>query len=366
MNNYYDYLEIQVLSFVFVLLLVPILKFVAKKVNLQDAPNARKVHKVPVPLVGGMAIVFGSFSALLFVPGIQEYMNEFFVLLFGSLVLLTIGIVDDKINVNSKVKLILQVLLAYYVINSGVRIESFFGVFGIHELPGVIQNTLTMIVIVGVVNSFNLMDGIDGLAAGIAIIGLTAYSIIAFMVGQYFLLVFFASLVGGLFGFLRYNLSNSKKVFMGDAGSLFFGFVLVVSGIMLIQAAHQTSNITVTLSVVIGVLSFPVADSLRVYKNRLKNGYSPFKADKTHFHHLIINLGFKHKMASLFIILIAFGLVSVSLLFGTFFSMTFTVISILFLYRMVSNLVQVTNSIDLWKGNIKKLENVKHLELTKE
>ena len=363
MNNYTNYIGIQVLAFVFVIILVPILRFLALKFKLEDAPNARKVHKHPVPLIGGMAIVLGSALALLFFSQIKENLSEYFILIVGSITLLVVGIIDDKIDVSSKIKLAIQIGLAYFVIHSGIKIESFFGVFGIYELPLAVQHVLTMVVIVGVINAFNLLDGIDGLAAGVAIIGLSAYAIIAFIIGQEFLLVLFLSLIGGLIGFLRYNLSSSRKIFMGDAGSLFFGFILIVSGIMLIQTAHQTANITLVLSVVIGVLSFPVADSLRVYRRRLKKGYSPFKADRTHFHHLILNLGFKHKMASLIIILIAFTLVSVSLVFGSLFSMTFTVISILLLFVMASSLAEIGNSIDKWKVNIKKLEDVKRLKI---
>lgn len=363
MNNFTNYFEILVLSFVLVIILVPILRYLALKLGLQDAPNARKVHTHPVPLIGGMAIVLGSGLALLFFSHITENLSEYFVLLVGSIVLLVVGVVDDKINVDSKLKLVIQIALAYFVIKSGIKIESFFGVFGINELPIGVQHVLTLIVVVGVINAFNLLDGIDGLAAGVAIISLSAYSIVAFVVGQEFLLVLFLSLIGGLIGFLRYNLSASRKIFLGDAGSLFFGYILIVSGIMLIQTAHETSNIRLAISVVIGVLSFPVADSIRVYRRRLKDGYSAFKPDKTHFHHLVLNLGFKHKMTSLIIIVIAFLLIAMSFVFGSLFSMTATVISVLLLFVVISTLVEVGNKIDKWKENIRKLEDVKRTTL---
>lgn len=359
MKDLTSYIGILFLSFLLVFALVPVLRYLAFKIGLHDAPNARKVHVKPVPLIGGLAIVLSASGALFAFSEVEYVASEFYAILAGSIVLLVMGVIDDRIQLNAVLKLSIQLILAGIVINSGVKVESLFGIMGINALPEMVQNALTLVIIVGVINAFNLMDGIDGLAAGVAILSLSAFSVVAIFIGKYTLLVLFTALIGALLGFLRFNLSRTKKIFMGDAGSLVFGYILVVSGIILIQTAHQTSNITMTLSVVIGVLCFPVADSLRVYRKRIKNGLSPFTPDKTHFHHLILNLGYQHKIASLLIVFIAFGLIAVSILFGSLFSMTFTVISILGLFGFLSSLAETGTEIGRWKENIKKLEDFK-------
>jgi UDP-GlcNAc:undecaprenyl-phosphate GlcNAc-1-phosphate transferase len=149
---------------------------------------------------------------------------------------------------------------------------------------------------------------------------------------------------------------SSFKIFMGDAGSLVLGFILVVSGIFLIQSAQGTSNISITLAIVIGVLFLPVADSLRVYRRRIKTGYSPFRADKTHLHHLVLFLGFKHKRASSLIILSSMLLVVFCVVFTNVFNVTITILSIFVLFVLLSYFLGVSNELKTWKENIQKLE----------
>lgn len=357
MNTLDLYLLIPILSLVLVLILVMPLRRFAIQVNLVDKPNFRKVHQNSVPLIGGILVIIASAMSLLISTEFSNIFSDYSVMLIGSFIFLIVGVIDDKMEIRSLLKLIIQIAVAYFAFESGIKIESLYGVLGIYEIPLTIQYILTLLVIVGVMNAFNLMDGIDGLSSGLAIIGLSIFSIIAFKLGLSTLVMLFLSLIGGLLGFLRFNLSTKHKIFMGDAGSLVLGFIMVISGIIMIQSAQKTPDLSMTLATVIGVLALPVADSLRVYRKRIKTGYSPFRPDRTHFHHLVLLLGFKHKWASLFTIFISSCLIIISVLFGTFLNVTISIITIILIFIIVSKILFLNYQINDWKNKIKQLEN---------
>ncbi len=355
MKPYYFFIPL--LSFALSILLIKVLRKLALKVNFVDTPNERKIHQKPIPIIGGIAIIFASSFSLLVVPQFWEFIDKYYVLIIGAFILLLVGVVDDKLSIRPILKLIIQIAIAHFVFDSGIRLESMFGIFGIYEMPLTAQYFMTVFVIVGVINSFNLMDGIDGLAVGLALSALVIFTVLSYVVKLDFLIIYFISLIGALCAFLKFNLSKSKKVFMGDAGSLVIGFILAVSGILLIQSSNGTGNIKSTLAIVIGVLALPVADSLRVYRKRIKSGISPFQADKTHFHHLVLLLGVNHKIASLLIVLFSLSIVALSILFGTYYSLTLSIILILLLFVFITNILSLYQNLNLWKTKIKKMEN---------
>lgn len=357
MNTLDLYLLIPILSLVLVLILVMPLRRFAIQLNLVDKPNFRKVHQNSVPLIGGILVIISSGMSLLISTEFSNIFSDYSVMLIGSFIFLVVGVIDDKMEIRSLLKLIIQIAVAYFAFESGIKIESLYGVFGIYEIPLTVQYILTLLIIVGVMNAFNLMDGIDGLSSGLAIIGLSIFSIIAFKLGLSYLVMLFLSLIGGLLGFLRFNLSIKHKIFMGDAGSLVLGFIMVISGIIMIQSAQNTPDLSVTLATVIGVLALPVADSLRVYRKRIKTGYSPFRPDRTHFHHLVLLLGFKHKWASLFTIFISSCLIIISVLFGTFLNVTIAIITIILIFIIVSKILFLNYQINDWKSKMKQLED---------
>lgn len=346
------------LSILITLVLTPVLRKVALAVRLVDKPNQRKVHQSAVPLIGGVAIfiatVLGSFIA----NSTWNNLDVVKILILGAFVLLVVGVIDDKMNIRASIKLLIQLLLAHYVFTNGILISSFYGVFGIYELPLFLQYILTLLVITGCINAFNLMDGIDGLAAGLAVVALSLFAYLAYSLGNDFLLFLYISLIGSLIGFLRFNLSKKQKIFMGDAGSLFLGYILVVSGIYMIQMAEATaiSQLPFTLSVVIGVLALPVIDSLRVYRSRIKNGYSPFKADKSHLHHLVLLLGIQHKYSSLLIVVISLIIVVLNILFGSFFGVTYSLGSVLLFFIIITSILRINQDVKKWREEIRKLE----------
>lgn len=356
MKTDYLYFIYPIVSFLIVVLLTPPFRRLANIIGLVDKPNFRKSHFSPIPVIGG-AIVFIACLLTLFIDfDILRNFEKVNLLLFGGGLILFVGVLDDRFNLPALFKLLIQLGLSYYVYHSGVKIESLFGIFGINELPETVKMILTILVITGSINAFNLTDGIDGLAAGLAIIGLTAFTIISVLLKEVFLTLLFITIIGGLIGFLKFNLGKKNKVFLGDAGSLFLGYILVVSGLILINKSISTNNIAVTLSTVIGVMILPVIDSVRVYTGRITRGSSPFRADKTHLHHLLINLKLKHGKASIIIVVIATLLLLLSILTGTFFSHTVAIILLLVLFTVFSNILALNNNINEWTQKNKALE----------
>jgi UDP-GlcNAc:undecaprenyl-phosphate/decaprenyl-phosphate GlcNAc-1-phosphate transferase len=338
-------------------LIVPVLRKLAFKVQLLDKPNLRKVHNNPVPLVGGISIFVAStltlLFSLIFETEVIVYKNVF----ITAFILLLMGVIDDRFDLRASLKLGIQLILAHFIFVNGIKIESLHGLMGVFDLAPWAQYVLTIVAITGVVNAFNLMDGIDGLAAGIAILGLVVYTIISFIAGQSMMTLLFLTLIGSLIAFLRFNLSKKQKIFMGDAGSIVLGYVLVVSGISLLQSTQNSEYIALVTLGVITVLIVPVLDALRVFRRRAKSGKSPFMADKTHLHHLILNIGLQHNLSTIVILIImvlimVFGYLSFSLL-----GLTFSIFSILFIFYCITSAIQFNDKLNQWKNYIQETEN---------
>jgi UDP-GlcNAc:undecaprenyl-phosphate/decaprenyl-phosphate GlcNAc-1-phosphate transferase len=345
-----------IISLAIVLAVIPLLRVVAIKLQLVDKPNARKAHSGQVPLAGGIAIWLATMATLLVSNPSWSSLSGISFMLIAASILLIIGVIDDKTDLRASLKLTIQIALAYYAFLNGIRIESLHGILGIYAIPIVVQYGLTLIVITGVVNAFNLMDGIDGLAAGLALVSFALFGWMALLTGQVILLYLFLALIGALVGFMRFNLSTKSKVFMGDAGSLFIGFIMVLSAISLIQAAQGTPDIRLVLSVVAGVLALPVLDSLRVYRRRAKNGFSPFRADRTHIHHLVLQLGIKHRLATPLILLVSGMLIVLSIAIGSLTSLTVMVLSIMSAFIVISWLLSLNSKVTFWKERVFEME----------
>ncbi len=343
-------------AFLMAFILTPVVSLIAKKINLIDQPNYRKIHAKPVPLVGGI-IIFISTTITMglliqFDVNLFSYLNVYFILF----TLLIMGVIDDRFDLKASLKLLVQILLSHLIIMQGIKIESLYGLFGIYRISFEFQYVLTLIVISGVVNAFNLMDGIDGLAAGIALLGFIVFTFIAILTKQQTLSLIFCAYIGGLLAFLKYNFSKKNKIFMGDAGSLSIGFLLVVSGIYMIQNSQNTSNISFVAVGVISVLILPVFDALRVFRKRIKSSKSPFKADKTHLHHLVLETGLKHKASALGIVSIMFFLIIIGYISFKFINFSSAVVLMLLFLYVISMIFQFNNKINYWKKHIKSNE----------
>ena len=344
-------------ALIMAIILIPPLKKLAIILDLVDRPNIRKVHDKPIPLVGGIAIVLAATLTLLISTTFMSGVKEHLFLIGAGIILMVTGSIDDKMNINPFFRLAIQVGCAYAVASSGIKITSLYGVFGIYELPVIWQYILTIIIITGVVNAFNLMDGIDGLAGGLAIVGFSTLSILFYMLEKNELVVLFVAIIGAIIGFLRFNLSKNK-VFLGDGGSLFLGFILVVSGINLIETTNILGKVnhTTALITVIGIFLLPVLDSLRVYRKRIKSGVSPFKADKSHLHHLFLLLGISHKLTTLFIIASSILLLLFSVILINYFSLTLVLIFGAIFFLWFTSILTINKNVKEWSSKIREME----------
>ena len=345
------------LSGTIALIVIPIAKRLAQKLNLVDQPNHRKVHAKPVPLVGGISVAIAAILALSMSPSFAKVFYVHLPFITASFLLLLIGMIDDKMDIKPSLRLIIQLACAWAVASLGIRLSSLYGIFGIYELPIFIQYLLTITIIAGVVNAFNLMDGIDGLAGGLALIGIALMIPIFYSLGHQGFALLLAAISGALFSFLRFNLSNDK-IFLGDGGSLFLGFILAVAGIQLIEAnaAHVEGFQGYAVIGVVSIFLLPVLDALRVFYTRIQNGDSPFKADKTHLHHLILLLGLGHKKTTAIILLVKLTMISFALVIFSATSITIALIAASILYCLLTNILGLVKQIKDWEVKIIRFE----------
>ncbi|GAB6907125.1 Glycosyltransferase, group 4 family [Desulfosarcina cetonica] len=289
------------LSLLITIGMIPVLKVLALRFNAVDLPNPRKVHNVPMPKVGGVAMALGAtVPILLWSPG-SRFVDS---LLLGSAVLVGFGFVDDIKEMGYRAKLAGQTIAALIVMGFGG-----LSITGLGDcLPGIflsrwIALPLTLLVIVGVTNAINLSDGLDGLAGGISMMIFICLGFLAYQNGMPDLALLAVAVVGAIFGFLRFN-AHPAIVFMGDAGSQLLGFLAVSLAIHITQASEPLSR-----SLPLLLLGFPILDTLTVMMERIAKGVSPFKADKNHFHHRLMRLGLRHAEAVMVIYCLQFSLV---------------------------------------------------------
>ena len=279
-------------SLVVTSLLLPRMALIATRIGLIDHPNKRKVHKHPKPLVGGVAMASGVVMSSLFVLNIT-HLRGFFI---GFTILLLVGFLDDFKELNHRVKFLAQFLaMGFVVFMEGARLENLGELLpGIVVPVGKMVVPLTMISGVGGINAINMSDGLDGLAGGLSLIAFAAFSGLAYLNGQTQLMLLSLAFCGALVVFLEYNW-HPASLFMGDAGSLILGFSLVFIAIMLSQSGR---GLVPPVSILL-ILTVPITDTLTVMTKRLMRKRSPFHADKTHFHHLLLRCGFTKRLSVL-------------------------------------------------------------------
>ena len=356
MKTTIEFLAFGTLALLISLVFIPVIKKIAVKANLVDKPNYRKVHITPVPLVGGISIAFSVVLVILLSENRLPFLMEYLPIITSGFVLLIVGVIDDRNDVSAKYKLAIQLLLSLIIAFSGIRISSLYGLFGIYEIAVCTQYILTIIAITGVVNAFNLMDGVDGLVGGLSVLGFTMFLLASLYFNDYYLGKISIIFIGAIVGFLRFNLSK-KKIFMGDSGSLFLGFVLITLGIKLMEEKGSSQNgYGYGFLLLVSFFSIPVLDSLRVYLGRIKQGNSPFKADKSHLHHLLLNAGLSHKKVALSVIscsmisfFIGFGLISYQ-------STSIIILFIMIVFWGIVRVLLTINSLHEWRATLKKLE----------
>jgi UDP-GlcNAc:undecaprenyl-phosphate GlcNAc-1-phosphate transferase len=277
---------------------IPSILHVARFRHLyDDLGHFRKSHDHGIPRLGGVAI-FVSFTitSLLFCMTDKSLPINY--LLTACIILFAMGLKDDLSGVNSNTKFLIQfIVCAILVVLGNIRLTSMYGVFGIYDLPYLLSVGISILIVLLVVNAFNLIDGIDGLAATTGIVVNGTFAALFIYTHQFELAAVSLSMVGAILGFLRFNITPAK-IFMGDTGSLLIGLISAVMALKFMginqgvnsRAAEIFSVPALTFAILIG----PIFDTVRVFIIRIANGVSPFAADRNHIHHRMLRLGFNH------------------------------------------------------------------------
>lgn len=309
-----NYIWAFLIALIVALAATPAVIVLADKTGAMDAPDARKVHKGPMPRIGGLAIYCGFMVSVLLMLNFgelaPEIANGVIGLLLGGTLIVIIGLIDDYKNLPAKVKLLGQIVAACVVVYFDVRIDFITDPFGDYLYLEYLAAPATVFWIVGLTNTVNLIDGLDGLAAGVSTIASITIMLVALQENVTLVALFTAALAGAAIGFLRYNF-NPARIFMGDTGSMFLGFIL--AGVSVIGAVKSTA--TIALIVPILALGLPIMDTTFAIIRRYRGGVPIFKPDKGHLHHRLLDLGFSQKQAVLLMYVISalLGLSAVAL-----------------------------------------------------
>ncbi len=299
-------------AFLFAVILTPVVKRLAFRVGAVDVPtDERRMHRRPIPRMGGLAIFLGFLlSTILF----AELTTPVRGMLLGAVIIVVLGIFDDIYNLSAKFKFVVQIIAALVAVLSGNVIATLSNPNIFSENPywnlGWLAIPVTVIWIVAITNAVNLIDGLDGLACGVSTISSLTLVVIALVCSAGDVAILMAALAGGCLGFLPYNL-NPAKIFMGDTGSTFLGFILAVVSV---QGLFKFYTI-ISFAVPFLMLGLPIFDTCFAFLRRIARGQSPMQADRSHVHHRLIDMGFNQKqaVAVLYIISAILGLSAVVL-----------------------------------------------------
>ncbi|ETT87890.1 MraY family glycosyltransferase [Viridibacillus sp. FSL R5-0477] len=335
-----------IVAFIASILLTPLVKRLAFRVGAVDRPNYRKVHAKIMPRLGGLAIYLAFLIGILILRPMHEAMLP---LLIGSFVIIVTGALDDMFEISAKAKLLGQLIAAVIVIFfGGIQIEQINLPFGGELDFGFLSIPLTIIWIVGITNAINLIDGLDGLAAGVSTIALITLAGMAFIMGNTFVIIMATMLAVSSIGFLFYNF-HPAKIFMGDTGSLFLGFMISVLALM------GFKNVTfVSLVIPIIMLGVPISDTFFAIVRRLLNKQPPFSPDKSHLHHCLLNIGFTHRQT----VLIIYGMAAMFGLAAIVFSMAKLWGAILLITVLLVAIELIVEIIGLAGSNYRPLLNL--------
>ena len=333
-------------------LIIPRILIISLRKKLFDIPDARKIHKRAIPRLGGVSffptILFSCCLVLAFrsLTGynisdlqVSYVLPECLFLICGMTLLYLTGIADDLIGVRYRQKFVVQILCACFLPISGLWINDLYGLFGVHVISAWVGIPFTVLTIVFITNAVNLIDGIDGLASGLSSVALLVFGVLFIEKGLWMYSIIAFSTFGVLVPFFYYNVFGSveraRKIFMGDTGSLTLGYIL-----SFLAVKYSQNNLVVTsytegaFVIAFSTLIVPSFDVIRVVMLRIRNGKSPFEADKNHIHHKFLAIGFTPRKALITILLI---------------SCSFSAVNIFFM-PWVNNTVMLIGDITIWIG----------------
>jgi UDP-GlcNAc:undecaprenyl-phosphate GlcNAc-1-phosphate transferase len=309
-------------SFLIGFLILPILIKFLRKIQFGDIPGGRKIHNQFTPSMGGIAILSSFFVSLAIWGIVDGRINDIWFLLAGIGIVFLVGLSDDIVDLRAYYKLVGQIIAAFIVVNFGqVRVESFYGFLGVEAIPEYFSFIFSMIVLLAASNAFNLIDGIDGLAGMVSSIallflglwfgwnGLDSYALISF------------GFLGATLSFLIFNWQPAK-IFMGDTGALTLGFAIGALVMVFFKSNESVApeffgkfNSPFTMGV--GLMVYPLFDTVRVFVRRIVSGNHPMKADKGHIHHFLLRSGMSHRKATLVISSVQLTLVVTAILLNS-------------------------------------------------
>lgn len=304
-------------SVIIEMMVLPRIIYIAKKKRLFDLPDKRKKHSEPIPRLGGISftpVILLVSLFCLFIRFIFQFWDEelFFyripetiLLVCGLLVIYLLGAKDDLVGVSFKKKFVIQFIASLCIVGSGVYINNLYGLLGFHEIPGFIGVVLSIGLIMFTTNAINLIDGADGLASGISAVALLIYGIMFSIYGMWTYAGIAFITLGLLAPFFYYNFAHpTRKIFMGDTGSLTLGFLLAF---MILRISKYPPAVEIVpgglILLVLSALFIPLFDAFKVMVVRIAKGKGPFSPDRNHIHHKLIDLGFSKKKAVCLIVL---------------------------------------------------------------
>mgnify|MGYP000713459744 CR=1 FL=1 len=307
LNIFFSFLTALLISY----LAIPKLIYFAEKLRLLDDAGDRSSHKVSTPFFGGIAIFTGIICSLLFWADIENIQY----ILVSILIVFIVGAIDDLRQITPFKKLIGQIIATLILIFLGdMHIDSMHGVLGVYDLPLWIGTLFTIFVVIVITNGYNLIDGVDGLAGGIGLLSSFSFGVIALIMEQTDMALIAFTLMGAIFGFLKYNVFPAR-IFMGDTGSLVVGMILSILAINCIKYGLVTETFKLQNKgplLAISFLAIPLFDSLRVFVIRSIKGNGPLVAGRDHIHHAFLELNYGHKYTSIVLCAISAFLILVS------------------------------------------------------
>ncbi|MCC6817131.1 MAG: undecaprenyl/decaprenyl-phosphate alpha-N-acetylglucosaminyl 1-phosphate transferase [Saprospiraceae bacterium] len=294
-------------SFLVTYIAIPSIITIAKVKKLVDEPEERRAHTKSIPTLGGIAIFAGViFSLILWTP--FQIFGDLQYILCAMVILFLIGAKDDIIPLDPYKKFVGQIFAAsILVFKANIQITSFYGIFGLFELPEWVSILISMFTILVIINSMNLIDGVNALCASVGLIICVTLGYWFKSIDQNVYAIISSALVGSLVAFMKFNISPAR-IFMGDTGSMLVGVICSILTIGFIESNKNVLNpeyhIHAAPAIAIAVLFIPLFDMIRIFFIRIIKGRSPFQADRQHLHHLLLDLGFTHLQVTTILILI--------------------------------------------------------------
>lgn len=292
---------------------------VARDKHLMDEPNARSIHSRKTPTLGGIGIFLSLVVVITTFGGLLD--TKLLLLLLGGLtILFFLGLKDDLLILSPKKKFLGQLLAALVlIVFTDTRIVGFFGIFGIDVLPYWVSVLFTLFVYILIINAYNLIDGVDGLAGTLALFASGAFAYIFLQTKDVNMATMAVAMIGALLPFLRWNFSKKNKIFMGDTGSMIIGFLIAFFTVRFLSEAQGLRGLSINNAapiLVLSILFFPLLDTFRIFFIRLViHKKSPFEADKNHLHHRFLQFGLTHRQTTGLIVILNMVLFIITLFF---------------------------------------------------